>query len=187
MFMACLPSTIDDCLLGQCATRTAARAFAGCRVLRLMISGSPLCPCKRWTAGGNQRPLLLERYGMTEIGMRCSIRCTRNEGLDRGNTAAGMDVRLVESGPAVTPGTPGEIEVRDPRVLSTGAVRRDAQRVRDGWSALATLLWWKTALTASGDAPAWISSRPRLQGVCARYRGNAPPHRRSQSAPWSVA
>jgi len=88
--------------------------------MRLMISGSAPLPVgvfEAWkTITGHA---LLERYGMTEIGMALSnpVRGPRVPGYV-GTPLPGVELRLVnELGHAVEPGTPGEIEVRGPGVF----------------------------------------------------------------------
>ncbi len=88
--------------------------------MRLMISGSAPLPVgvfEAWkTITGHA---LLERYGMTEIGMALSnpVRGPRVPGYV-GTPLPGVELRLVnELGHLVEPGTPGEIEVRGPGVF----------------------------------------------------------------------
>ena len=106
--------------------------------LRLMVSGSaalPVSTLQRWREITSHT--LLERYGMTEIGMALSnsYRGERVPG-SVGTPLTGVEVRLVnESGGAVAPGTPGEIEVRGENVFSEYWGRPDATRdaFQDGW------------------------------------------------------
>ncbi len=110
----------------------------GCRRLRLMVSGSaalPVTTLERWQQISGHR--LLERYGMTEIGMALSnaLHGTRVPG-SVGTPLPGVEVRLVdEQGGEVPPGTPGEIEVRGPSVFKEYWNRPQATRdaFRDGW------------------------------------------------------
>jgi malonyl-CoA/methylmalonyl-CoA synthetase len=110
----------------------------GCRRLRLMVSGSAALPVRtleRWREISGQ--VLLERYGMTEIGMALSnpLHGERRAG-SVGSPLPGVDVRLVnEAGSPVTAGTPGEIEVRGAGVFHEYWQRPDATReaFRDGW------------------------------------------------------
>jgi malonyl-CoA/methylmalonyl-CoA synthetase len=106
--------------------------------LRLMVSGSaalPLSVLARWEAVTGHR--LLERYGMTELGMAISNPLT-------GDRVAGhvglplptVEVRLVdEDVHDVAPGAPGEIVVRGPGVFLE--YWRDPEATRaafvDGW------------------------------------------------------
>jgi malonyl-CoA/methylmalonyl-CoA synthetase len=95
------------------------RMGAGCRGLRLMVSGSAALPADtRETWQRITGHVLLERYGMTEIGMALSnaLRGERRPGTV-GTKLPGVDVRLVENGIEVPLGTPGELEVRGPSVF----------------------------------------------------------------------
>jgi malonyl-CoA/methylmalonyl-CoA synthetase len=115
-----------------------ARWSDAARGLRLMVSGSAALPVpllERWRAATGQ--ILLERYGMTEIGMALSnpLAGERRPGTV-GLPLPGVDVRLVDEGGAAVPaGTPGEIEVRGESVFSEYWGRPDATRdsFRDGW------------------------------------------------------
>jgi malonyl-CoA/methylmalonyl-CoA synthetase len=115
-----------------------ARWAEAARGLRLMVSGSAALPVpllERWRAATGQ--ILLERYGMTEIGMALSnpLVGERRPG-SVGLPLPGVDVRLVdESGAGVPAGTPGEIEVRGESVFREYWMRPDATRdaFRDGW------------------------------------------------------
>jgi malonyl-CoA/methylmalonyl-CoA synthetase len=106
--------------------------------LRLMVSGSAALPVtllERWRAVTGH--LLLERYGMTEIGMALSnpLEGERRPG-SVGVALPGVDVRLMdESGAEVPAGTPGEIEVRGESVFLEYWGRPDATRetFREGW------------------------------------------------------
>jgi malonyl-CoA/methylmalonyl-CoA synthetase len=106
--------------------------------LRLMVSGSaalPVSTLERWQEITGHT--LLERYGMTEIGMAISNshRGRRVPG-SVGRPLPGVDVRLTgEDGKDVPPGTPGEIEVRGPSVFLEYWRKPDATReaFRDGW------------------------------------------------------
>jgi malonyl-CoA/methylmalonyl-CoA synthetase len=90
-----------------------------CRGLRLMVSGSAALPVQtlqRWREISGHT--LLERYGMTEIGMALSnpLEGERRAG-SVGLPLPGVEVRLVdEAGEVMTEG-PGEIEVRGPGVF----------------------------------------------------------------------
>jgi malonyl-CoA/methylmalonyl-CoA synthetase len=96
------------------------RLSAACRRLRLMVSGSaalPVSTLERWRQISGHT--LLERYGMTEIGMALSnpLHGERRPG-SVGLPLPGVEVRLVdEEGGEVEPGAPGEIEVRGPGVF----------------------------------------------------------------------
>jgi malonyl-CoA/methylmalonyl-CoA synthetase len=93
----------------------------GARACRLMVSGSAALPVptlQQWEKITRQR--LLERYGMTEIGMGLSnpLESERRPGFV-GTPLPGVEVRLVDDdGEAVADGTPGQIEVRGPGVFS---------------------------------------------------------------------
>ena len=110
----------------------------GAAKLRLMVSGSaalPVSTLERWREITGHT--LLERYGMTEIGMALSnsYRGSRVPS-SVGRPLPGVKVRLVnERGEEVAPGTPGEIEVRGPNVSSEYWGRPDSTRdaFRDGW------------------------------------------------------
>jgi len=110
----------------------------GARNLRLMVSGSaalPVSTLERWREITGHT--LLERYGMTEIGMALSnpYRGERIPGTV-GKPLPQVQVRLAdESGSGVVEGTPGEIEVRGPNVFHEYWQRPEATReaFRDGW------------------------------------------------------
>jgi len=111
---------------------------AGAARLRLMVSGSaalPVTTLERWREITGHT--LLERYGMTEIGMAISnpYRGQRVPG-SVGRPLPGVAVRLVnEGGDEVWPGTPGEIEVMGPNVFLEYWDKPEATReaFRDGW------------------------------------------------------
>lgn len=92
----------------------------GCARMRLMVSGSsalPVSTLEKWKEISGH--VLLERYGMTEIGMAVSnpLHGKRVPGAI-GTPLPGVEVRLVdESGAPVEPGTPGEITVRGDTVF----------------------------------------------------------------------
>ncbi|MBW3570328.1 MAG: acyl-CoA synthetase, partial [Gemmatimonadetes bacterium] len=114
------------------------RMSAGCRRMRLMVSGSAALPVRtleRWREISGH--VLLERYGMTEIGMALSnpLRGERRPGFV-GVPLPGVRARLVdEEGAEVEPGTPGEIEIAGPGVFLEYWRRPEAtaQAFRDGW------------------------------------------------------
>ncbi len=111
---------------------------AGAARLRLMVSGSAALPvqtleCWREITGHT----LLERYGMTEIGMALSnpLEGERRPGFV-GTPLPGVEVRLVdESGRPAPVDAPGEIEVRGGNVFLEYWGRPEATRdaFRDGW------------------------------------------------------
>lgn len=96
------------------------RLSAGCRQLRLMVSGSAALPVpmlERWRHISGQ--VLLERYGMTEIGMALSnpLHGERQPGRV-GSPLPGVEVRLTdEAGEELGDDQVGEIEVRSPTVF----------------------------------------------------------------------
>ncbi len=106
--------------------------------LRLMVSGSAALPVpvlERWREITGH--VLLERYGMTEIGMALSnpYRGERTAGAV-GLPLPGVEVRLVDpQGRPVDDGQPGEIEVRGETVFRSYWQRPEATReaFRDGW------------------------------------------------------
>lgn len=118
----------------------------GAHALRLMVSGSAALPVpvfERWEEITGQR--LLERYGMTEIGMGLS---NPYDGERRAGTVGqplpGVGLRLVqpttgavlaEGVEALDPGESGEIQVRGPMVFSEYWRRPEetAAAFSDGW------------------------------------------------------
>jgi malonyl-CoA/methylmalonyl-CoA synthetase len=109
-----------------------------CGKLRLMVSGSaalPVSVLERWKAITDHT--ILERYGMTEIGMALSnpLHEERIPGCV-GTPLPGVEVRLVdEDGVPVHPDTPGEIQVRGPTVFLEYWRRPEetSKAFRDGW------------------------------------------------------
>jgi malonyl-CoA/methylmalonyl-CoA synthetase len=103
-----------------------------------MVSGSaalPVAVLARWRELTGHT--LLERYGMTEIGMALSnpLAGERRPGTV-GQPLPGVELRLVDdAGHPVGAGTPGEIEVRGPQVFQEYWGRPDetAQAFRGGW------------------------------------------------------
>jgi malonyl-CoA/methylmalonyl-CoA synthetase len=120
------------------STEEQRRRSAAVGTLRLMMSGSAALPVptlERWRAISGQA--LLERYGMTEIGMALSnpLHGERRPGRV-GTPLPGVDVRLVdEHGNAIEEGTAGELEVRGPAVFSKYWERPEETQAafRDGW------------------------------------------------------
>jgi malonyl-CoA/methylmalonyl-CoA synthetase len=110
----------------------------GCRRLRLMMSGSAALPVQtleRWRDISGHT--LLERYGMTEIGMALSnpLHGHRRPGFV-GAPLPGVEARLTdEQGVVSLPDTPGEIEIRGPGVFLEYWGRPDETRAafRRGW------------------------------------------------------
>ena len=122
--------------------RTREAWSAGALACRLMVCGSAALPVptlERWREITGQR--LLERYGMTEIGMALSnpLNGERRAG-HVGQPLPGVDVRLVdEAGSRVAAGAAGEIQVRGPTVFSTYWQREDETR-----AAFGDLGWFST-------------------------------------------
>jgi len=91
------------------------------RDMRLMVSGSAALPqpvFERWLAMTGHR--LLERYGMTEIGMALSNPLGGERKMRTvGAPLPGVEVRLIDESGAVLEGPelPGEIQVRGPAVF----------------------------------------------------------------------
>jgi malonyl-CoA/methylmalonyl-CoA synthetase len=116
-----------------------AAAVRGFSEMRLMVSGSAALPAsvhEQWTALTGQK--LLERYGMTEIGMALSnpYHGERRPGAV-GQPLPKVQIRLKsESGNLVTEeGEPGEIQVRGPGVFGEYWQRPKvtAESFDDGW------------------------------------------------------
>jgi malonyl-CoA/methylmalonyl-CoA synthetase len=112
---------------------------AGARACRLMISGSAALPVptlQRWEQITFHR--LLERYGMTEIGMALSnpLMGERRPG-HVGEPLPAVEVRLVDDdGRTLPDGTPGQIQVRGPTVFRSYWRRPEetaAAFTKDGW------------------------------------------------------
>ncbi|MFN6519473.1 MAG: acyl-CoA synthetase [Nostoc sp. CreGUA01] len=111
---------------------------AGCGKMRLMVSGSAALPVQvleKWqTISGH---FLLERYGMTEIGMALSnsLHGERLSGYV-GKPLPQVKVRLVdENGELAPPGTPGEIQVKGTTVFREywQNPQATAKAFQDGW------------------------------------------------------
>lgn len=107
--------------LEAASTEDRAAIIGGFARMRLMVSGSAALPAsvhEQWTALTGQK--LLERYGMTEIGMGLSnpYHGERRPGAV-GRPLPGVEVRLkAEDGGIVTEeNMPGEIQVRGPGVF----------------------------------------------------------------------
>ncbi len=115
-----------------------ARWSRGVAGLRLMTSGSaslPVSTMERWQEITGHR--LLERYGMTEIGMALSnpLDGERREG-SVGQPLPGVEARIVDrAGIEVAEGTSGQIEVRGPQVFREYWRRPEetATAFREGW------------------------------------------------------
>lgn len=114
------------------------RFSEACAAMRLQVCGSAALPVptlERWREISGHT--LLERYGMTEIGMGLSnpLHGERRPG-HVGQPLPGVGIRLVdEAGQPVPDGEPGEIEVRGPNVFLEYWNRPDAtaEVFRDGW------------------------------------------------------
>ncbi len=114
------------------------RMTEGCRKMRLMVSGSaalPVSTLEKWQ--GISGHVLLERYGMTEIGMGLSnpLHGKRFPGCV-GTPLPGVEARLVdETGKEIAPGTPGEIEIRGTVVFTEYWRKPEETRkaFRNGW------------------------------------------------------
>ena len=126
-------------LLDQASAEERGRVREGSSRLRLMVSGSAALPVpvlERWRELSGHT--LLERYGMTEIGMGLSnpYRGERTPG-SVGRPLPGVEARLVdERGEAVPDGEPGEIQVRGPTVFLEYWERPEDTRAAftdDGW------------------------------------------------------
>jgi malonyl-CoA/methylmalonyl-CoA synthetase len=107
--------------------------------LRLMVSGSaalPVAVMEKWNKITSQT--LLERYGMTEIGMGLSnsYRGERRPG-HVGLPLPEVEIRLVDAeNNMVQEGTPGEIQVRGPAVFKEYWQKKEATKkafTRDRW------------------------------------------------------
>jgi malonyl-CoA/methylmalonyl-CoA synthetase len=126
-----------------------ARWASGARRARLMVSGSaalPVTVLERWKAMTGH--VLLERYGMTEIGMALSnpLHGERRPGTV-GQPLPGVDVRLcgdVESD--ATPAESGEIHVR-----SEGVFAEYWRRPKETAAAFAENGWFRTGDMAALD------------------------------------
>lgn len=146
------------------STQTAVRKALAPENLRLNISGSAALPTptkKAWTdlSGGN---VLLERYGMTEVGMALSCGLDFADRVDSsvGWPLPSVEVRLVdvESGRVIEPGDEqgsdgaireGEIQLRGPTVFSgywrnQKATEEEFESAEDGGQK-----WFKTGDVAS--------------------------------------
>lgn len=114
------------------------RLSEGCRRMRVMISGSaalPVSTLEKWQEVSGH--VLLERFGMTEIGMGLSnpLHGKRFPGCV-GAPLPGIEARLVdETGAPVAPGTPGEIALRGKPIFSEYWQRPEDTRkaFRNGW------------------------------------------------------
>ncbi len=119
--------------------RDRARFTDGFAHMRLMVSGSAALPAsvhEQWTQLTGQK--LLERYGMTEIGMAISnpLQGERRPGAV-GVALPGVTVRLMSEGGELIEAEdePGEIQVRGPAVFSEYWRKPEVTRESfvDGW------------------------------------------------------
>jgi malonyl-CoA/methylmalonyl-CoA synthetase len=116
-------------------TRT--RWSAGAAALRLMVSGSaalPVSTLERWRELTGHT--LLERYGMTELGMVLSNTLERRVPGHVGDPMPGVEVRVVDDASRpVGDGQPGELLVRGSQVFAGYWGRPDAtaEAFVDGW------------------------------------------------------
>jgi len=118
---------------------TRAAKIKGFSAMRLIISGSAALPAsvhEKWTALTGQK--LLERYGMTEIGMALSnpYHGERRPGAV-GQPLPNVEIRLRsdKGDPVTEEGEPGEIQVRGPGVFHEYWNRPEvtAESFDDGW------------------------------------------------------
>ena len=114
------------------------RVSEGCAKMRLMVSGSAALPVpilEKWQKISGH--VLLERYGMTEIGMGLSnlLVGKRYPWLRRLSAAPGNPRLTDEKGQPVAPGTPGEIEIKGPTVFLEYWRKPEATQksFREGW------------------------------------------------------
>lgn len=115
------------------------RLSAGVKALRLMVSGSAALPVpvlEKWRTISTHT--LLERYGMTEIGMALSnaYRTERRPG-HVGLPLPGVDIRLVDANgkDVKATGEPGEIQIKGPNVFKEywRKPKATADAYIDGW------------------------------------------------------
>ena len=113
--------------------------FAACQKLRLMVSGSaalPVSVLEKWETVSGHR--LLERYGMTEIGMALSnpLHGERRPGTV-GQPLPGVELRLVdeENNVIEQEGKVGEVQVQGPNVFLEYWQKPEATETafQDGW------------------------------------------------------
>lgn len=116
---------------------TRSRWSQGAASLRLMVSGSaalPVSTLEQWREISGQ--VLLERYGMTELGMALGNTLDRRVPGHVGWPFPGVEVRIVdEAGRDVGDGTAGELLVRSAQVFDRylGRPEATAESFVDGW------------------------------------------------------
>ncbi|CAN1211767.1 Long-chain-fatty-acid--CoA ligase [Tumidithrix helvetica PCC 7403] len=110
---------------------------AGCAKMRLMVSGSAALPVsilEKWKDISGD--FLLERYGMTEIGMALSnpLQGQRQAG-SVGKPLPHVEVRLVDESGALVVGTAGELQVKGSTVFLEYWQNPEAtaKAFQDGW------------------------------------------------------
>jgi malonyl-CoA/methylmalonyl-CoA synthetase len=114
-----------------------ARWSAGAAGLRLMVCGSaalPVSTLEQWR--GISGHVLLERYGMTELGMALSNTLEERVPGHVGWPLPGMQVRIVDdAGADVADGESGELLVRGPQVFREywRRPKETAESFVDGW------------------------------------------------------
>jgi len=115
------------------------RLSVGVKALRLMVSGSAALPVpvlEKWRTISTHT--LLERYGMTEIGMALSnaYRTERRPG-HVGLPLPGVNIRLVDANgkDVKASGEPGEIQIKGPNVFKEywRKPKATADAYMDGW------------------------------------------------------
>ncbi|WP_150295150.1 acyl-CoA synthetase [Sphingobium estronivorans] len=117
----------------------AKRVCDGFAAMRLNVSGSAACPVplfEQWQARTGQ--ILLERYGMTEIGMALSNPYLGERRAGHvGQPLPGVEVRLYgeDEQPITEAGQPGEIRIKGPNVFLEYWDNAEAtvKSFRDGW------------------------------------------------------
>ena len=136
----------------------------GARRLRLMVSGSAALPVSvldRWaTITGH---VLLERYGMTEVGMALGNTLDRRVPGHVGVPFPGVAARLVDdTGADVADGEAGELLLRGPQLFAGYWNRPDAtaDAFVDGWFRTGTSPSRPPPGIASWGGRRWTSSRP---------------------------
>jgi malonyl-CoA/methylmalonyl-CoA synthetase len=140
LFMAVPTIYVKLIAVWEKATREEQQVLSkACTKMRLMVSGSAALPkavFERWKAISGHT--LLERYGMTEIGMALSnpLHGERRAGFV-GTPLPGVEVRLVDESARTIEdeGKSGEIQVRGPNVFLEymGRPEATARAFREDW------------------------------------------------------